>query len=187
MVTESQDDRPEATEKATTRRRNQDDAPASGSNRINYNLRTGEGISVDVSNIQDVDALVASGVWDAPQGKKEDVENTPILLMDAMRMSGKWGPWYIGYCAYLDEIEKKVPNPQFFTIPFNGTVLPRKIATLLGEDLATGNLIPGSIKRFPAKGKLVQIEGDENVYWDFRRPEWRPEDDEVEKPKLAAR
>jgi hypothetical protein len=157
--------------------------------RIMYDTVAGGEVNVRVDQIASVDEVVPSGVFDVPQATKEDVENIPIVILDAQRRTGKHGPWFICHAAYLDEIQ----NPDIgaaatrFTVPFNGTVLPEKMGKAMGIDPFTGSAIPGRANKLPIAGKLVQIEGDENTYWDFRDPNWEGDAPKAEKEKLVPR
>lgn len=186
-------DRPEMSEKAVApakRRRNAEqngaDDAVTLATRINYVTRDGTAISTSLDRIKNVDEIVPSGIFDAPQASKEVVEGQPIVLIDAMRMTGKYGPWYIGYAAYADEFSLNPADCEKFTVPFNGSVLPMKIAAIMAQDLETGRAIPGKTKSLPAVGKLVRVDGADNEYWDFRAPGWTP-GVVIEKPKFSRR
>lgn len=191
MTTEN--DRPEMSEKASVpakRRRNAEqngaDDAVTLATRINYVTRDGTAISTSLDRIKNVDEIVPSGIFDAPQASKEDVEGQPIVIIDGMRMTGKYGPWYISYAAYADEFSLNPAECEKFTVPFNGSVLPMKMAAILAQDLETGRAISGKTKSLPAVGKLVRVEGADNEYWDFRAPGWTP-GVEIEKPKFSRR
>lgn len=186
-------DRPEVAGKASVaKRRNRNTDPEQNGNvaglatRINYSTRDGSAIATSLDRIKGIDEVAPSGVFDVAQGKKEDVENQPIVVIDAMHMTGKYGPWFIAMCAFADEFSINPVECEKFTIPFNGTVLPGKIAAVMAQDVVDGRAIPGRQKSLPVAGKLVQIEGDEFAYWDFRNPNWTP-GIEVVKPKLNRR
>ncbi len=149
------------------------------SSRLAYTQRdTGEIISTNVDQIADIEDIVPTGTWEAPQKDMDDVENEVILILDIMAMApGKYGNrWFLGLCADPDaDLEDE---SAFFTLPFGGKVVVEKLAKIGGyRQNNDGEWIknPDGLWRFPVKTLVIKVDTPDpkkNPYHDLVSPNW---------------
>ena len=144
-------------------------APASdGRNVISYMNRDGQQVTIPVSNIQSVDSIVPSGTWDVPQRERDDLVGTPIVILDAINMTGQQNPFVV--CLVVEQSDLNSGTSSLFSVALSG-VPYNKVRRAMGFD-EDGRMIGNN--RLPMSGKLEKITPTSggNWYWDFKDSAW---------------
>ncbi len=145
-------------------------AATDGRNMIAYTNRDGAEVRIPAANIQTVDELVPSGTWDVPQLEKDDIIGKPIVILDALNMSGSQNPFVV--CLAIEANEKGEPkmDSDLFSVAFS-SVPYTKIRRAMGFD-EDGREIGRN--RLPMSCKVEKIEptSGKNWYWDLKAPNW---------------
>ncbi len=143
-----------------------------GRNMLSYTNRDGQQVSIPVTNIQTVDEIVPSGTWDVEQREKDDVIGLPIVILDAINMTGQQNPFVV--CLVIEANAKGEPKMDTdpFSIAYSG-VPYTKIRRAMGFD-EDGRDLGGGRSRLPmaCKTEKIQPTTGGNWYWDLKAPNW---------------
>ncbi len=146
---------------------------------------TGVVSNYDVANIPDIETIIPTGTFDAPQKDIKDCIDEEIIIMNVMDMSkGEFGNvWFLALCADPDA-DLQNDEKAFFTLPFGGSVSVKKLAKIAGYNVTEKEegdktLITALHRnmalpnRLPVRAKIVQTQGStkgRNPYIDLVSP-----------------
>jgi hypothetical protein len=143
-----------------------------GRESLSYVNRDQQQVTIPVANIASVDEIVPSGTWDCEQRDKDDLIDKPIIILDAINMTGQQNPFVVTLCVDADTSGKPVANAEMFSMATSG-VPYNKVRRAMGFD-EDGRMVGNN--RLPMSGKLVKVTPTSggNWYWDFKSVGWTP-------------